>query len=255
MNEPKEYRGSRKHVLDWTNRQNFPAELREMVAPVDCKLTQSSKWMPQGVDHPTEARLETFGPQVLSSGVWQELRRWWLVHDRGANTPNWDLACGCEIEGKPGLILVEAKANVSELGVGGKPLAEGASANSADNHRKIEEALADACAGLARAGVATTISAKSHYQLSNRLAFTWKLADLGIPTVLVYLGFLGDEGVRDVSEPFRDPEHWRTVFETHAKDLVPRAAFEQRLDCGRAPAWFLVRSRAVIEPSPPAKQS
>ncbi len=43
------------------------------------------------------------------------LRKWWLVHERGANTPNWDIAAGCEIEGKTGVILVEAKANVPEL--------------------------------------------------------------------------------------------------------------------------------------------
>jgi hypothetical protein len=244
------YRGSRKHVLDWTSRPTFPVELLELVAPVDCKLTRSSKWMPQGVVAPQEARLETFGPQFLQGDSWRQLREWWLAHEHGANTPNWDIAAGCEIEGRPGLILVEAKANVAELGPHGKPSPAADAVNSQANHARISEAIADACAGLARAGVNTSIAAATHYQLSNRLAFAWKLATLGIPTVLVYLGFLGDEGIRDVSEPFSDHDHWQTTFTRYAQSVVPASALEKRIDCGAAPTWFLVRSRQVIESSP-----
>ena len=75
---------------------------------------------------------------------------------------------------------------------------------------KIQEnigaALAEACDGLAQLGIATRISRDSHYQLSNRLAFTWKLATLGVPTVLVYLGFIGDEGIRDAGEGLLEDE-------------------------------------------------
>jgi hypothetical protein len=58
-------RGSRKHVLDWTERPEFCAELLQLVAPVECRLTAQSKWMPRGYRSPDEARLETFGPEVL----------------------------------------------------------------------------------------------------------------------------------------------------------------------------------------------
>ena len=93
------YRGSRKHVLDWTSRPEFLVELLQLVAPVDCRLTARSKWMPVGYRSPDEARLETFGPEVLADlTIWANLRKWWLVHERGANTPNWDIAVGCEIE-------------------------------------------------------------------------------------------------------------------------------------------------------------
>jgi hypothetical protein len=58
------------------------------------------------------------------SAVWvsRRLRHFQFLQDPGriprrpwANTPNWDLAFGCEIAGKTGLILVEAKANEPEL--------------------------------------------------------------------------------------------------------------------------------------------
>src|SRR5450759_4604636 len=79
------------------------------------------KWfMPRGCSNPREARLESFGPRLLpESPAWLALRDWRLVHKAGANTPNWDIAAGCEIEGRAGIVLVEAKANWPELGVGG----------------------------------------------------------------------------------------------------------------------------------------
>jgi hypothetical protein len=107
-------------VLDWTDRPQFSVELLQLVAPVDCRLTARSQWMPQGYRSPDEARLETFGPKVVpETETWSNLRTWWLAHERGANTPNWDIAASCEIDEKPGLILIEAKANLPELSIAG----------------------------------------------------------------------------------------------------------------------------------------
>lgn len=246
------FRGSRKHVLDWTNRPEFSVELLQLVTPVDCRLTARSKWMPRGYRSPAEARLETFGPEIIPNPqTWTNLRKWWLVHERGSNTPNWDIAAGCEIEGKAGVVLVEAKANVPELSVLGKPVDPRASTASTENHERIAVAITEACSALRQLGAATTIGRDSHYQLSNRVAFAWKLATLGIPTVLVYLGFIGDDGIADAGVPFSDIAHWESVFGEYAYSVVPRGIFEQRIDCVAAPVWFLLRSRRVIEMSPP----
>jgi hypothetical protein len=250
------HRGSRKHVLDWTSRPEFCLELLQLVAPVDCHITSRSDWMPRGHGSPDEARLETFGPQILpNSDVWTQLRRWWLAHERGANTPNWDIAASCEIEGKPGLILAEAKANVPELSAAGKALDANASAASKENHERIAAAIGDACSALRQLGATTQISRDTHYQLSNRVAFAWKLASLGVPTVLVYLGFLGDDGIVDAGQPFTDQSHWESVFGSYAYSVVPKELFEKRIDCGSAPIWILIRSRRVIEMSEPAARN
>src|ERR1017187_10237783 len=82
-------RGSRKHILDWTSKPEFCAELVQLVDPVDVRISASSSWMPRGHNAAKEARLETFGPAVLpDSNVWRGLRTWWLAHEQGANTPN-----------------------------------------------------------------------------------------------------------------------------------------------------------------------
>ncbi len=209
---------------------------------------------PRGYRSPDEARLETFGPEALPNPeTWSRLRTWWLVHERGANTPNWDIAASCEIEGRAGLILVEAKGNVPELSVTGKPVDAEASAASSENHQRIGLAINEACAALQRISASTAINRDSHYQLSNRVAFAWKLASLGVPTVLAYVGFLGDDGIADVGPPFKDAAHWEAVFARYAHSVVPRELFEPRIECGTAPTpmWLLVRSRQVIEASAP----
>lgn len=234
-------------MLDWTDRPEFPVELLKLVAPVDCRLSAHSLWMPRGHRSPDEARLDKFGPEALPSHErWSSLRTWWLAHEAGANTPNWDIAAACEIEGTPGLILVEAKANVPELSIAGKPLAVAASVTRVANHERIGLAIDDACAALRRISTSTAISRDSHYQLSNRVAFTWKLASLGVPTILVYLGFWGDTGIADVGAPFENASHWELTFAEYVQQLVPNDRFERRLDCDAAAAWLLVRAKPVL---------
>jgi hypothetical protein len=247
------YRGSRKHILDWTEQPDFIVQLLQTVQPVQVTLTEGSLWMPRGYRFPDEARLETFGPRFMAEDpAWQELRQWWLRHERGSNTPNWDLAIGCNIEDKPGLVLVEAKANKNELKTEGKSLGRGASTKSKENHNQIGIAISEARRSLCAIGIHNGIDRGTHYQLSNRIAFTWKLASLGIPTVLVYLGFLGDTGIENVAPQFTNHQDWTETFWAHANDIAPKAMFERRLEIGATPAWCLVRSRQVLEISPMA---
>lgn len=210
-------RGSRKHILDWVEQPGFLAELQQMVSPVPCRIAPDALFMPTGHADRREARLDSFGPEVLpTSGDWPELRKWWLRHPKGANTPNWDLTVGCEINGRPGLILVEAKATASELSDAAKAIgwksekrSESGRQRSKENLEQIDAAIELANTGLRPLFPDIALSTSSHYQLSNRLAFAWKLAAGGIPVVLLYLGFTDDEAFRDF---LRDDSDWRSLF-------------------------------------------
>jgi hypothetical protein len=244
------YRGSRKHVLDWTGRKSFLMEFRRFLAPYPIGFSTKTKFMPVGIREPDEARLERFGPSWFpgNPAVWKTLEDWWLCHKAHANTPNWDIAVGCEIEDNQGLVLVEAKANRSELGTAGKSIKIDASANSRRNHDRIGAAIKEARSGWQFLDKRVSITRDSHYQLANRLAFTWKLASLGIPVVLVYLGFTGEEGIR--GKPFLDDADWQAAFGEYASDNVPLELFGKRLEVGSTPMWLLSLSRPVIEVSP-----
>lgn len=244
-------RGSRKHVLDWVTGRRFLPEFLQLLEPVDVKVTARSAWAPTGYDDSIEARLETWGPANFGRHeAWRELQRWWLAHEEGANTPNWDLALVAEIEGTQGLVLVEAKANVPELSAAGKRPPRD-STGSRRNHEHIGRAIEEARTALSPRSPGLRIARDSHYQLSNRIAFTWKLASLGIPAVLVYLGFTGDDGIADAGPPFRDDGHWKETLEEHLKGLSAGPLFEAPHTVQGVPFWLLARSRPVLEPSPP----
>ena len=244
------HRGSRKHVLDWTEQDGFPSQLVDLVSPCPVEIRDDARWMPRGPGKPAEARLETFGPKWLPGHpAWQAIMEWWLVHRIGANTPNRDIAVGCTIAGRPGLVLVEAKANHPELRCAGKRLPKNASKRSRENHEQIGLAIATANVGWREIDSRVQISRDSHYQSANRLAFAWKLGTLGIPVVLVFLGFTGDEGIGNVGKPFPDGESWDRAFLDHIRESFPAGLLEGRIDLGHSPVWVLSRSRPVIEAS------
>lgn len=239
------YRGSRKHVLDWTGQALFLIEFEKFLAPCPVRFPHKEAFMPKGINSPTEARLERFGPCWFpeKKPVWDALKNWWLCHKAGANTPNWDIAVRCELEGRPGLVLVEAKANWWELGKAGKSNAVNASTNSHRNHERIAAAINEACAGWQLLDNRVSITHKSHYQLANRLAFAWKLASLGIPAVLVYLGFTGD---KEIGKPFKDDTDWKAAFSKYVSDTIPLDLFGRRLMVGSTPLWLVLGCRNVL---------
>ena len=258
-------RGSRKHVLDWVEQPGFLQELEALVAPTPCRIAPDAIYLPQSHAEPAEARLDVFGRRVLPNHpVWDELRRWWLRHPKGANTPNWDLAVTCQIEERPGIVLVEAKANVPELSEAGKaparegvgrglrsvPRSEESIQRSADNAQQISAAIDSARSALEPQLPGISIRWDRHYQLSNRLAFAWKLASNGIPTVLLYLGFTGDTGMRAL---LRDEAEWQALFRRHLAAVCPSGITEKPIRTGAAEFWVLCRARRVLEPSPRAE--
>lgn len=244
-------RGSRKHILDWTTRANFLSQFEDLVGLPGCVIRHSAIFQPRGHEDSKEACIEDSGANFIPGfDCWDDLASWWLRHRRGANKPNWDLVVACNISGMAGLALVEAKAHERELDWAGKRLSSNASKNSAENHVRIGEAIAEASAALDRIVPDVHISRDSHYQLSNRVAYCWKIASMGIPVLLIYLGFIGDNGISNVGPPFRDSEHWQSVMQTYTHGVMPMEFLDRWIPCGKAQMRMLIRSMPVLEQSP-----
>lgn len=241
----RDYRGSRKHVLDWVERSDFANQLSQLIKSTRATVKSSDIWMPKGHNYPEEARLEKLGPRIFNNIDWQALQDWWLVYPGGANTPNWDLASTCTIEGQRGLVLIEAKAHTQELKRDGKRLKANASFNSQRNHERIGSAIKEASEVLARIIPGVNISRDTHYQLANRIAFSWKIASLGVPLVLVYLGFLGDESISDIGEPFGDDEHWQKLMRAYTSKCIPKDFIGRQIQCGKASMQMIIRSLSL----------
>jgi hypothetical protein len=141
-----------------------------------------------------------------------------------------------------GLILVEAKAHSDELKVSGKR------PGNKKNHEKIGAAIQQANEGLNAVLPGWSLSRDSHYQLANRFPWSWKIASLGVPAVLVYLGFLRATEMRDKGEPFAGANAWESFVKEYSQGIVPGAAWNTRLLIEDTPLRVLVRSIQVDLP-------
>lgn len=243
----KMFRGSRKHILDLLERRDFLEIFNNILKTSGATVSEADVYQPKGYDDPEEMELREFGPKYLADQIdWSIIRKWWP--DYPAKSPQWDLLSTCIIENKKGIVLVEAKAHEAELEWDGKTLEKDASPESIRNHQQIGECIAEACQSLNEKIPGVNIQRDSHYQLANRIAFAWKLAQCGLNTVLLYLGFYGDIGISDVGAPFRDNEHWERVMRAYMQGVLPQFFPETKIEFDNAGSMImLIRSLPVIE--------
>ena len=240
-------RGSkpRCHLLTHGPSESVSGRLTALVEPF-ASVSASDRWMPQGFDQTDEATLPE-AERLLPIDLRMELKRWWLAAaGSSTRTPNWDIASTCSIEGKAGLILVEAKSHEQELikeETGRKGIEAPVTGNARRNLLRIDWAIRDASVALAaHTGMPWSLSRDWNYQMSNRFAWAWKLTDLGVPVVMVYLGFLEANEMKDQGEVLADGGHWHSLVTNHSQALFPAAVWDRRWDCGGKPLIPLIRS-------------
>lgn len=258
--KPKERRGSkpRCHFLTHGTAEDVAKRLTALIAPSG-HVTADDRWMPQGFVHREEAQLHK-APRLLDADVRARLAAWWLpAGSEDLRTPNFDIASTCTIGGVPGLLLVEAKAHYGELNneAAGRKLTASSSDDRQASHKTIFAAIEGARAGLERAtSLPWHISRDCCYQMSNRFAWSWKLNELGVPVILVYLGFLRAEDMCKPGEVrFADEAEWDALVRSHSERLFPAEVWNRRwTPHGQA---FIPLIRAIDEPleAPHAEQS
>lgn len=198
--------------------------------------------MPKGFEELTEPQLDK-ASLLLDSKQRRELSMWWLPPDRQrATTPNFDIASTCTVGGIKGLLLVEAKAHGQELKkeAAGKRIRKNASKGSSASHDTIGAAIAQASTGLEPAlSRPFSISRDTHYQMSNRFAWAWKLTELGIPVVLVYLGF---SKAQEMRKPFASHEDWADLVRAHSAPLFSPEIWDRSWLCNGHSLVPLIRS-------------
>ena len=219
--------------------EQVASRLTKLVEPYGTVLVKDH-WMPEGFCQIEEAELDKYKAQKLIPEKEQreKLSKWWLAFPGGANTPNWDIASTCTLNGKCGLLLVEAKAHTEELKSEekGKELGDEASEESRCNHEQIGKRIKEACAALANETEPGWALSRDHcYQMSNRFAWAWKLTTLGYPVILVYLGFINAEEMKDGKNqnPFAKHTEWESTVKLHGKDsrlapLVPQSVWNRK---------------------------
>lgn len=198
------------------------------------EVTANDRWMPNGFAQPEEARLGE-AKEFLGDAQRDCVTSWWLQVRRNANTPNWDFVSTCTIGGQRGLVLLEAKAHAGELNSNDR-----CAAANEQNRKCIVQAIEEANGAL---GKEWSLKTDRCYQLSNRFAWAWKVASLGIPVALVYFGFLKADEMR---QPFSDHADWERCLLQYAQDCVSQNVWNTGpIMVNRTPLIPLIRSANV----------
>ena len=217
------------HWLTHGTREQVAKRLTKFISPWGT-VSADDHWMPEGFCQVEEVRLD-LASSLLPEKHREKLRDWWLAVPRG-NTPKWDIASTCKVNGRDGMLLVEAKAHTKELNdeLKGKDLKGDASANSRCNHIRIGAAIQEANVSLMdQTHLVWSLQRDRSYQMSNRFAWSWKLLELGYPVILVYLGFVNAEEMRRGRNqvPFADHSHWKSCVISHSMPPTARGSLEQ----------------------------
>ena len=224
--ESDEQRGSkpRCHWLTHGTREQVANRLTALVEPWG-RVSVDDQWIPEGFSRTKEAQLHQV-PDLLSQEDCNRLRDWWLaVQNNNPKTPNWDIVSTCTVGVAKGVLLIEAKAHNKEL------KAKDRSKAGSDNFLQIGNCMEQANNSLANyTKPGWALSHKHHYQMSNRFAWSWKLTELGYSVILVYLGFLNAEEMREGKKqrPLSDHAEWEGLVKSHSGPLFSEEVWDQQ---------------------------
>ena len=252
---PKAQGGSkpRCHWLTHGTPEQVAERLTKLIDPYGT-VSPCDHWMPKGFCHTEEAQLDK-ASKLLPKEECDKLRDWWLaVPRKEANTPNWDIASTYTVNDKKGLLLVEAKAHVGELceAAKGKGLSKQATADSRRNHVRIEASIQEANIALAdKTKLCWTLSRDRCYQMSNRFAWSGKLTELGYPVIIVYLGFLNAEEMKETGkDTFGVHADWACLVKKHSQRLFTEKVWDNKREVHDQPFVPLIRSCEISHNEP-----
>jgi hypothetical protein len=173
------------HLLTHGAKSDVAGRLTALIEPWG-QVLSNDLWMPDGFEQIDEAQLHTAERLIPDTQICDSLLRWWpAAHTGKSRTPCLDIVSTCQIDGKGGLLLIEAKAHEAELRneERGKPLGgednKGVSINSRRNHVRIGACIQDASLALSgETKLAWALSRDWNYQMANRFSWAWKLTEL-----------------------------------------------------------------------------
>lgn len=195
--------GSEFHLLRWLGRHRD--ELTRKVQGVVPGLS-NVKWRDFGFS--SGSKMLDAELRKLSFLSKEELQR---VGDKFESRldPNWDAVAEGLFNGKKTYVLVEAKANVEEVGDD--------SAHGGKSREIISAALESAAREITGEVDMGERWMGKYYQLANRLYTQWVLNNAGIPAFQLSLFFCGDDYKKRTCP--RNKEGWKKELEVEKEEL------------------------------------
>lgn len=241
------HRGSRRDVLLLLDSPDYAGLLNLVLAGTDTVISEGDFRRPLGASDDREYEIPEFSREYLDGRFdRQQIEEpvWWIVkRNARVRTPNFDLLSTAGIGGAPGVLLVEAKAHHGELERCGKSFK---SSSNRENHRKIGESIDLANRTLNAIVPGFSLSRDEYYQVSNRVAWGWRLAPLGVPVTLLYLGFVRDP--HWPTDQFTSSADWLQTARSYLGNVVPANVLGQRLPCSERGSLLIIAAALPAAP-------
>jgi len=238
-----EFKGSQGAILELISYEDFFVQLKDIIGDNTIEFSDKEKYLPESIMSPKEAELKDF----LKNTEWENLTdpiiNWWLdIIKPNTRTPNWDFISTCTINGKKGLLLVEAKAHSKEIKENDR-----CGSKNESNQNKIETAINQAKDNInMNNSFSISISRDKCYQLSNRIAHAWWLASQGVPVILLYLGFLNCDEMKENGNIFKDDLEWQECFKNYSSKVGVNCLINESINCNKSEFKLICRSYPKI---------
>jgi hypothetical protein len=228
------HNGSRRDVLLLVDSPRYVSALNSVLTGAATVVSQMDIHRPLGLLDDREYEVPEFCRESLSGLIdcaQLEAPYWWVVRKgHFVRTLVIDLISTATVCGRDGLLLVEAKAHYGELETCGKSFR---GSSSPENHDKIGESIELANRALNAIEPGFRLQRDAFYQLSNRVSWAWRLASLGLPVTLLYLGF-PDDPYWPADDRFSSAAAWADAAGRYLANVVPVGVVGRRLRCSAA---------------------
>jgi hypothetical protein len=95
-----------------------------------------------------------------------------------------------------------------------------------------------------------TQSAERHrVRILPTLLLQWKIASLGVPVALVYLGFIAADEMRG-RKLIGNGEEWELIVRDYVRGIVPDRVWDKPMDVAGTPVRAFIQSRRIDIPHP-----
>jgi hypothetical protein len=244
------HNGSRRDVLLLLDSVNYVGALNSALAGTATVISAGDVHRPIGAANDREYELPEFSREYLNGRFdYRQIAEpaWWIVKwNARVRTPSFDLISTATICGMPGVLLVEAKAHHGELETCGKSFKND---SKLENHQKIGASIELANGALSLIAPGFKLGRDAFYQISNRIAWGWRLASLGVPVTILYLGFVQDPYWP--KDHFESNEDWMQAAHRYLGNVVPVDVLDRRLQCSERGSLLI--SAAALPATPPAR--
>ena len=212
---------SRKLILKFVSSKNYLFTINSLIKKVNASITKEDIRMPNPPFDSNEADDNAIAKLLCLYCGADTDSIWWRNILRSYSSQSWDFISTCTIDGKKGILLVEAKAKKGEMKLIAR---KKKNYDFSQPNKELNELIP---------GV--ELSNEKCPQLSNHIAHAWAMSKQDMPVILLYLGFCYSHG----RCAFKTPLEYKASFKKHVRSIGADKLLDLKIADERTSFTFL----------------